>query len=277
VVSRSVSAYLVFSPLLLAANPDPREIIRKLSVVDAENDRRAQEYTMVEKRTDRVFDSSGRVKTASSKTFDILNIDGIRYHRQTEKDGKPLPSDEARKAQETIDRKIAERKNETEAQRHQHITEQEKRRTEARSFLKEIPDAFNFQILREETLDSRRVWVIRAEPNAGYRPHRPEARILQKFHCTLWIDQTDYQWAKADCESLDTVAFGLFLARLNKGAHIIFEQTRLNNEVWLLKRIEVKYDVRLALFKHQSGEFEQVHSNFRKFQADSKIVPSDEQ
>jgi hypothetical protein len=62
-----------------------------------------------------------------------------------------------------------------------------------------------------------------------------------------------------------------------QGAHIIFEQTRLNTEVWLLKRIEVKYDVRLALFKHQSGEFEQVHSNFRKFQADSKIVPSDEQ
>jgi hypothetical protein len=260
--------------LLRAASPapDPREIVRKSSVVDAENDRRAQEYTMVEKSTERIFDSSGKIKTTSSKTYDILSIDGIRYHRQIENDGKPLSPDEARKAQEKIDRKIADRKNETEAQRQQHLTEQEKRRTEARSFLKEIPDAFDFVILREETFDSRRVWVIRAEPNAGYRPRKPESRILQKFHCTLWIDQMDYQWAKADCESLDTVSIGLFVARLNKGAHVVFEQTRLNNEVWLTKRIQVKYDVRLALLKHQTGEFEQVHSNFRKFQADSKIV-----
>lgn len=232
---------------------------------------------MVEKSTERIFDSSGKIKTSSSKTYDILNIDGVRYHRQIEADGKPLSPGEARKAQEKIDRKIAERKNETEAQRRQHLAEQEKRRTEARSFLKEVPDAFNFQILREETLDSRRVWAIRAEPNAGYRPRRPESRILQKFHCTLWIDQTDYQWAKADCESLDTVSIGLFVARLNKGAHVIFEQTRLNNEVWLMKRFQVKYDVRLALLKHQAGEIEQVHSNFRKFQTDSKIVPAGEQ
>ena len=229
---------------------------------------------MVEKSTERTFETSGQVKTTSSKTYDIFNIDGVRYRHQTEKDGKPLPPYEARKAKEALDLKIAERKKETETQRRQHIADQEKRRTETRSFLREIPDAFNFQLLREETIENRRAWVIRAEPNAGYRPQRFESRILQKFRCTLWIDQIDYQWAKADCESLDTVSYGFFLARVNKGAQVVFEQTRINNDVWLSKRMLVRYDVRLALFKHQIGELDQVYSNFRKFQTDSKIVPA---
>jgi hypothetical protein len=263
--------------LLPAAGPDAREIIRKSAVVDAENDRRAQEYTMVEKTTERVFDSSGKVKTANSQTSDILNLGGFRYHRQIEKDGKPLSPEEDRKAREELDRKIAERKNQTDAQRQRDLAEHQKRRAEARSFLKEVPDAFDFQLLREETIDNRRVWVIRAEPNPSYHPHQTKAKILQKFHCTTWIDQTDYQWVKADCESLDTVSLGLFLARLNKGAHVVFEQTRVNDEVWLLKRMKVNYDVRLALLKHQAGEFEQVQSNFRKFLTDSKIVGVGEQ
>src|SRR5882757_8717547 len=132
VPSRRVLAHYVFSASLLPAaipGPDPREIVRKSSIVDAENDRRAQEYTMVEKSTERIFDSSGKVKTSSSKTYDILNIDGVRYHRQIENNGKPLSPDEARKAQEKLDRTLAEHKNRTEAQRRQYLAEQQKRRT----------------------------------------------------------------------------------------------------------------------------------------------------
>jgi hypothetical protein len=95
--------------------------------------------------------------------------------------------------------------------------------------------------------------------------------MLSKFRGTLWIDKRDFEWVKVDCESIDTVRIGLFLLRLNKGAHIQVDQTRVNDEVWLMKRFAVRYDVRL-LGKRENAEDEQVFSNFKKFSADSKIV-----
>jgi hypothetical protein len=39
------------------------------------------------------------------------------------------------------------------------------------------------------------------------------------------------QWVKLDAECIDNLSWGLFLARLHKGAHILVEQTRVNGEV----------------------------------------------
>ena len=55
---------------------------------------------------------------------------------------------------------------------------------------------------------------------------------------------------KLDLEVIDTISFGLFLARLHKGTHIATEQTRVNDEVWLPRHTAVHVDVRVALLKN---------------------------
>jgi hypothetical protein len=57
------------------------------------------------------------------------------------------------------------------------------------------------------------------------------------------------QWKKADIQFIDTVSFGLILARLHKGSRVVIEMARVNGEVWLPQRLEIKVDVRLALLK----------------------------
>ncbi len=42
------------------------------------------------------------------------------------------------------------------------------------------------------------------------------------------------------------------IARLAKEALLIVEQTRLHDEVWLPKRVNIRYDARLAILKHQA-------------------------
>jgi hypothetical protein len=48
--------------------------------------------------------------------------------------------------------------------------------------------------------------------------------------------------------------------------------TRVNDEVWLPKRIEAKASARLALVKKYRIESDTSFSNYRKFQVESRVV-----
>ena len=65
--------------------------------------------------------------------------------------------------------------------------------------------------------------MIDAEPRPGCRPHLKEAAILPKFRFRAWIDKRAAEWKKLDVQCIDTVSFGLVLARLHKGSRIVFE------------------------------------------------------
>jgi hypothetical protein len=47
-----------------------------------------------------------------------------------------------------------------------------------------------------------------------------EAKMLPKFRFRAWIDKDESQWKKLDIQCIDTVSFGLFLARIHQ-AHAI--------------------------------------------------------
>jgi hypothetical protein len=256
---------------------DPREIVRKSVSIDNDYNKRAEDYTMAQKTVEKVLGSDGRVKSTSSKTKDIFFIRGERYNRLIEKDGKPLPPGEEKKEREQFEKRLAERNREPEAQLKKRLAEREKRRKHDREFLQEIPDAFTFKLLPDEKIDGRAVWAIEASPRPDYKPRASEAKNLTKFRGKLWIDKADYAWVKMECESMETFSFGFLIARLSKGAHFIMEQTRLSDDLWLPKRIQIRYDARIALLKHQTGEVEQTMCNFKKFQTDSRILSVTEQ
>ena len=73
-------------------------------------------------------------------------------------------------------------------------------------------------------------------------------------------------------ESLDTISFGGILVRMARGSHLTVENARINNEVWLPKGAVLKGAIRIALVKVLRGEMIFSFSDYRKFQADSRIV-----
>ena len=75
-----------------------------------------------------------------------------------------------------------------------------------------------------------------------------------------------------DVECLDTVSWGLFIARLHKGTRFTLEQTRVNDEVWLPQHLTFKLDARLALLKGFKIEDEQTFRDYKKFLTDAKIT-----
>jgi hypothetical protein len=92
----------------------------------------------------------------------------------------------------------------------------------------------------------------------------------------VWIDKDDSQMKKLDVQFIDTVSFGLFLARLHKGSRVVIEQTRVNDEVWLQQHIAVKVDARIALLKDFNVDVDVTDHDYKKFRTDTKIVPMGE-
>ena len=261
----------------LFGQQDPREIVRQSVSHDQINFAEAKDYTYLERVERHDLDSGGRHKSTEIDTFDITMLGGRPYRRLIAKNDKPLSAEDDRKAREKFDKTLRERESESPSQRAKREAEREKERRESREFLKEVPDAFDFRLAGEELLDGHKVWVIDAEPRPGYRPQAPHAGILKKFRGRVWIEQNSYQWVRLDSQAIDTVSFGLFLARLGKGTRIEFSQTRVNDEIWLPRQVHVRVDARLALLKRLNEDVDITYSNYRKFRTDSRIVVTGEE
>ena len=177
---------------------------------------------------------------------------------------------------EKLEFNIESRRKETKAQRDKRIADWERRRRKQREPLRELVEAFDFRISGEETLNGGEAWRIEATPHPGYKPKTTAGSVLPKMKARLWIDKHDYQWIRMEAETLDTVTFGAFLLRIAKGAHIVMEQQRVNNEVWLPKRIALEGSARLFLVKGLHTELDFTYSQYRKFQADSRVVSTGE-
>jgi hypothetical protein len=256
-----------------ARGEDAREIVRKSLDRDERNDVIARNYTFLEDNVQRQFDDQGAVKSTRSRTFDVTVQEESPYRRLVARDGKPLSASDEAAEKAKLQRSIEERRRETPPQRAKRLAAWEKRRERQRKILREIPDAFQFTLTGEARIDGRQVWVIRAAPRPDYRARTFEGRLLGKFAGTLWIDKTEYQWAKVEASAVETVSFGWVLARVAKGAGLEVVQTRVNDEVWLPRHVLATYRARIGLVKKISGQSEITYSGYRKFQAESHFVP----
>jgi len=220
-----------------------------------------------------MLDRSGKPKKPPEiRTFDVTLLEGSPYRRLVARNDRPLPPDEERKEAEKLRKSIDERRKETPAQRQLRIAEWERKQQHQRAPFQEIPDAFDLRVAGEETLNGREAYVIAVTPKPGYKPKLAAAAYFPKIKGKLWIDKRDNQWIKGEIETLDTISFGGILVRLDKGSHVTFEQARVNDEVWLPKRVVVSVYARLLLVAAERAEVEIAFSNYRKFQADSKLV-----
>jgi len=254
------------------SQPQMQELFRVVADKDIENDKRQRDYTYIEREVETKFDGKGQTKHTEVKTYEVLQIYGEQVERLTEKDDKPLDAKEAAKEDQKIQKIIDKRKDESEADRKKREEKHAKEREDGRKFVREIADAYNFTLVGTELVGGREAWVIDGEPRPGFEPHMKESKFLPKFHGRVWVDKDDLQLAKMEVECLDTISWGVLLARFHKGSRFMLEQTRVNDEVWLPLHLTVKVDVRLALVKNFNVGVEQTYRDYKKFRTSAKIV-----
>ena len=255
-----------------SAELPPNEIVRRAFAAEEQNDKIARDYTFHERSEQRSFDKKGGLKSSRSKTHDLTILDGSVYRRLIARNDRVLELQEEKKQQQKLEKSIACMRKETPRQRKKRLANQEKKKTDEREFVAEVQRAYDFQLVGEDCVDGIETYVIDAEPKPGYKPANKRARILSKLRGIFWIAKDDYGWVKLEAETIEKVSFGLFLFKLNKGAKLRFEKTRVNDEVWLVDTFRVRFKARLGLIKGFNSEFLSTFSNFRKFTATSRVV-----
>jgi hypothetical protein len=240
---------------------------------DIVNWQAAKDYTFTERTQEDKLDDHGEVKSSKVETSEVLVLYGEPFERLVSRDSKPLPPKDQKKQDEEFEKETRKRANETPEQREKRIREYEKRRQDERAFVHEVLDAYTFTLAGEEVLNGRKTWVINAEPVVGFQAKHKEAKMLSKIKPRLWIDQQDYTWVKLHGDVLDTMSFGLVIARIHKGTQFDLQQTRVNDEVWLPLSVDVHLDVRIALLKNFNAGVHVTYGDYRKFRTDTKILP----
>jgi hypothetical protein len=260
---------LVF--FLLAAGAfgqDANEIIRRATDRDFTNFENRKNYTYQERTEFRQYNTKGKLSKTEIETSEILILEGQPYERLIGRDDKPLSEKDTKKEQKKLDSEVEKRK-------HQSASEKaklDKERIDEQQYIREFTEAFDFKVIGEEPVSGKPAWVISVTPKQGYRPRKSEAKMFTKLRGKVWITKGEYHWVKAEGEAIDTLSFGFFLFRVAPGATVSFEQTSVNGEVWLPSRISVRAEARIAILKKMRAEIDITYRDYRKFQADSKIV-----
>jgi hypothetical protein len=256
--------------IALGGGLDPREIVRR-SVVAGEgrNADLALGYNYVERLRNTDFDGQGAARSVSTKIHEVLVIDGTPFRLLREENGKSITPDE----QEI--RKTAEaRRRETVAERSVRQGDFERQRNKFRRAIREIPEAFTFRLAGEEAVNSRPAWVIEATPSPGYQPADRYSKLFTQVKAKIWVDQSDYQWARVDAELLDTVTFGWILVRIHRGSRVSLTQMRVDDEVWVPQTMSYRVSLRLGLVKRSETEMEATYSDYRKATSDPRLAPA---
>jgi hypothetical protein len=220
---------------------DVGQIVRR-SIAATERSWEARDhYRYTERGEDRRLDASGQVTSQDVDVSKIIFVDDAPFEQLVERNGRPPSAEEQRGQAERLDKL----KRETRQERAARLRQQQ----ENRSFIREIPEAFDFHLIGQEVVNGRLAYVLRATPCAGYRAHGTYGKMMSKVEGKLWVDTQDFGWVKVDGEVTQPVSMGLFLARVLRGSHITMEQTRLDDGSWMPARIEIRASAKILFVK----------------------------
>jgi hypothetical protein len=270
---------LLFTLTLVAAaqeapaRPDAQEIIRQSLSHWRRSIDAAHNYTFQRRTVEDQLEKDGDVKKTEIETYQISILYGEPYEKLIARDDKPLSEKEQKKEEEKLNKFFEKQKNLSDEERQR---ERDKKRDKfRREIADELPVMLTYEIVGEEQFNGQPVWVLSATPKRDYHPNSMAAKLLSKLSGKVWITKSDYQWVKAEADLADDFTVGWFLFKLRKGMHLEFEQTRINDEVWLPKRTFFEGGGRIAV---KSGYFRSAteFSNYQKFSTEVKITGVEE-
>jgi hypothetical protein len=268
-----LSAFICGLFCLPAYAQDVHEIVRRAFELNQKSEELSRDYAFLQGQRIRMMDGDGHVKRETWKTEDITLLDGSPYRRLVERDGKSLTPAEQQQEQDRLRWNGEQRQKESPAQRERRLAEARRRYEDRTAPFREVPQAFDFKLAGEEAVNGTASWVVEATPKPGYRPKSSAASMLLKLEGRLWIAKSDYGLVKADAKTLGTISYGAILFRLAKGSHVEIEQERLAGDLWLRKRIAVELWGHIMLVASRRADLEFTYRDYRKSQADSRILP----
>ena len=254
---------LVFMAVATAAAETPPEIramVKKsLSGINREDD--IKDSYLFRVHTDRrEFDSNGKELSRKWWIVEREVIDGVLVGRVRERDGKPIPAEEHTRQEETIRKHVAAEK----AKKATQNREERRPGKEDEAWIQEFPEALDYKIVGEESINGRPALVLDFVPRPGYRPTSLRGRFFEKARGRVWIDKAELEMVRTEAEIFDTISIGFGVAgKLYKGTTVRLVRRRVGNAVWLTEDQHFRFNARVMLVKTVNRQVAVKFTDFR--------------
>ncbi len=265
-------------PATSAGRPIP-DVVAMMHDVEI-NQRKAEalkkDYLYHSVESQQQLDGHGQIKKTVVNEYDHYWSNGVPVWRVVVKNGRPLSPEETKHEDERIDKAVAkarERRDKADAQGRQTDAMGEQEITVSR--LLELGSFTNARRVQQNGRDTIAV-DFTGNPKAKTLNRAEDA--VRDLQGTAWIDEIDRMLVRVEGHFVDSFKLGGgLLVEIKKGTGFTFEQTKVNDEVWLPARIDAQGSLRALLFVSFSGRVHVTESGYHKFRTSSNILPAETQ
>ncbi len=249
--------------------PDIKQLLSDVPENQKQIERLVDQYSCTEIEEVHKLDRNGQVKRSVVKEYQVFYLGGEGVRRQVKKDGRPLSPGEQKKEDDRVEKHIREYEKKH-GEEGEGTARNKKEQTDISTFLRVS------QFIRPRWEEFRRhdVVVFDFVPNPDYRPRNKAEDLLHKLGGTMWVDDQARQVVRLEAHLSDTLKLGGgLLASVRKGASLVIEQAKTNDEVWLPSYVEGHFSARLLLFASALGDYTSRFSDYKKFRVETVTLP----
>jgi hypothetical protein len=205
----------------------------------------------------------------TSKTFEVVMIDGSEYHFALAVDDQPLSPDRQKEEVIKLKNEVRRRESESPSARRARINAWKKKRDENGELLLDFPTALTFRLLGEETKNGHSAYVLSATPMPGIMPTTRAAKVLSGMQGKAWVEKDTLHPMLMECTVVTPVPVYGALASVLPGTQIEIKMTPVTNSVWLIDEVSTKLNVsKLHMFKST----EITRSTYDQYRLNSSVM-----
>ncbi len=252
--------------------PDAAELLAKVQENQKAIDALIEQYACRKSVEELEPDKAGGFRRDSLKEYEVFYLAGQEIERLVAKDGKPLPADKEKDEASRVEKKVRDfqRKKEKQAER---VARGEKEEEPGISTFLRVS---KFTNPRRVEFRGQNVVAFDFEPLPNYHAKNRLEKVLQGLVGTTWVDDQAKEIVKLEAHFARSLKFGGgLLAAVKPGSAFVFEQTLVNNEVWLPSYAEIHLSGRV-LFKGMKVDRIIRYSEYKKFRVEMVAKPGRE-
>ncbi len=241
--------------------PDIRQLMHEVQAHQRQLDKVRESYTYSTLETTQDIDSNGKVTKTESVEQEDFFVNGHVIARTVKKNGQPLSDHDQQKETESVT-KLVEKAEKTPPDQPLEGP------TISISRVLDIMDVSN---PRRQQYRGRPTIVFDFNGRKDAKTHGLVEDASKKLQGTLWIDEADRQVARLEVSFNDNfrVAGGLF-ASVQKGSNFRFDQSPVEDGLWLPTGGEGTMQARVLMVKNLRQHFVERDYDYKRFRVETQ-------
>jgi hypothetical protein len=262
--------------------PDVGTMLKTLVTNQEKIEELREHYTFRELQTERVYDGGGHLKETKEKEYEVTPVGDTLVHRVVKESGKELSAADREKEDKRVQKEVEDimkrrEKREKQAEKKGGKDDDDDEEITVLTFLR----ATEITSERRESLGGQRVIAFDFEPKKDFKPKTRTEGLVSKLAGTIWVDQDANQIARLEAHFTGSFKVGGGLvASVAPSTAFVFEQKKIDDEVWLPSYAEANISVKILLLAKYNRGLTMRYSDYRKYHIDSdynvKKPPVDE-